>query len=173
MNIYILIYFPGQKSFWTVYIEWCGWKIKCSPHLPQRICKYILVFESFLSAECSKLIWMTPLLAWGIHFFTAPEWTHPQNEGPLPNTSWMANFPFLTSLCVALTPSTSPPSTPSNSWQPCVPPPAINAKAWRGPLWGLEVIPGLFFFQKVGGWGDKCGEIWVEVGDEVNVGWSA
>lgn len=173
MNTYILIYFPGQKSFWTVYIEWCGWKIKCSPHLPQRICKYILVFESFLSAECSKLIWMTPLPAWGIHFFTAPEWTHPQNEGPLPNTSWMANFPFLTSLCVALTPSTSPPSTPSNSWQPCVPPPAINAKAWRGPLWGLEVIPGLFFFQKVGGWGDKCGEIWVEVGDEVNVGWSA
>lgn len=28
----------------------------------------------------------------------------PPHKGAVPNASWMASFPFLTSLCVALTP---------------------------------------------------------------------
>lgn len=64
-------------------------------------------------------------------------------------------------------PSHPLPSTPSNSCQSTAfkPTPttttattfirtAINAKAWHGPWWGLEVIPGLFF-QEVRGWSDK------------------
>lgn len=46
-------------------------------------------------------------------------------------------------------------------------PPAINAKAWRGPLWGLEVIPGLFFFSEGRGlrW-----QVWWDLGG--GGGWS-
>lgn len=43
------------------------------------------------------------------NLFMAPEWTPPlPKKGALPNASWMASFPFLTSLCVALTPPQLP-----------------------------------------------------------------
>lgn len=73
---------------------------------------------------------------------------------------------------------TPPPYTPSNSCQSSASfPPvhtAINAKAWRGPPWGLEVIPGFFFFS--GGQGLKWQARWdLEGGGGVKmgVGWSA
>lgn len=85
----------------------------------------------------------------------------PPEKSPLPGASWMANFPFLTSLCVALTPWQTPPSTPSNSCQSSLPPTstAQYMQKLSTALTGVLKWSRGYICQENGGWGDKRGEI--------------
>lgn len=123
----------------------------------------------------SEAIWVTPLPAWGIYLLTTPEWMpSPKWVLCLKLHGWLI-FPSWPPFVWHWPPSHPPPSTPSNSCQPSAlfpPCPRCNkceSLTWSsvGPWCDPRVI---FFFREVGGWGDKRGEIWREVGVEVGGG---
>lgn len=101
----------------------------------------------------------------------------PKKSSSAYSTSWMANFPFLTSLCVALTPFTPShlplPQIAASSHPPLPPQSHLHTNKCRGLTWpslGPWSVPGVIFFQEVRGWSDERGEIWREVAG--GGGWS-